>query len=115
MLVREEVLRITVTRTEKAGGTDASFPVLLAKVVTGTIKSARGAGGCCGDDAKNVACRVAFVHFRFCVKSRAPRLKYSTSILSVQTSFEQVIQLKDKLAGFRKERQESRDILQICP
>lgn len=48
-------------RTENIGGTEASFPVLFARVVTGTIKSARGAGGCLGDDAKNVACNVPVV------------------------------------------------------
>lgn len=52
-------LQSNVIHTEKIGGTEASFPVLFARVVTGTIKSARGAGGCWGEDAKNVACRVA--------------------------------------------------------
>ena len=45
--------------TEKAGGTDASSPVVLSNVVTGMIRSALGAGGCVGDDWKNVAERVA--------------------------------------------------------
>ena len=41
--------------TENVGGTEASFPVLLARVVTGMMTSARGAGGCAGEDAKKVA------------------------------------------------------------
>lgn len=45
--------------TENTGGTDASLPVLFARVVTGMITSARGAGGWRADDAKNVASRVA--------------------------------------------------------
>ena len=49
-------------RTEKPGGTEASFPVLLANVEMGMIKSARGAGGCFSDDAKNVASSVAAEH-----------------------------------------------------
>ena len=47
------------SHTENAGGTDASSPVVLSKVVTGTIKSALEAGGCKGEDSKNVACSVA--------------------------------------------------------
>ena len=41
--------------TEKVGGTDASFPVLLAKVDTGIMTFALSAGGCSADEAKNVA------------------------------------------------------------
>ena len=52
-------MKLCSRHTEKAGGTDASLPVSLAKVVTGIIRSALGAGGCLGDDAKNVAWRVA--------------------------------------------------------
>ena len=45
--------------TENVGGTEASFPVSLASVLTGTMTSALGAGGCSADDAKKVACSVA--------------------------------------------------------
>ena len=46
-------------RTEKSGGTDASLPVLFAKVDMGIITSALGAGGWAASEAKNVASSVA--------------------------------------------------------
>ena len=48
-----------IMRTEKVGGTETSFPVLLSRLDMGTMRSALGAGGCAGDDAKKVACRTA--------------------------------------------------------
>lgn len=40
-----------VTFNEKPGGTEASFPVSLARVESGTIKLALSAGGCCLEEA----------------------------------------------------------------
>lgn len=45
--------------TEKMGGTEATSPVVFARVVTGMIVFARGAGGYWAEEAKNVAVSVA--------------------------------------------------------
>ena len=52
------------TLTENTGGTDASFPVSFARVVTGIIALAFGAGGWRSEEAKKVACSVAAFAFQ---------------------------------------------------
>lgn len=48
---QRKCLILKETRTEKIGGTEASSPVLFARVVTGIMVFARGAGGWAADDA----------------------------------------------------------------
>ena len=58
---KQEPVLVYIALTEKVGGTDASFPVLFARVETGIMTSAFGVGGCSVEDWKKVACSVAVI------------------------------------------------------